>query len=173
MTAALTEPPVDLADPAELLGGFLDAYRDAVLRKLEGVPEEELRRSPLPSGWTPLELLKHLTFVERRWLCWGFLAEPVEDPWGDSGGDPQGRWLVRDDEPLELLAARFRDQCRRSREVTAGAALTDRARVGGRFRTPDEAPTLGWILLHLLQEHARHLGHLDVVRELTDGALGE
>jgi hypothetical protein len=57
--------------------------------------------------------------------------------------------------------------------VAQGASLGDRARVGGRFRTPDEAPTLGWILLHLLQEHARHLGHLDVVRELTDGAVGE
>jgi hypothetical protein len=173
MTASLFEPGVDLTDPAELLTGFLDAYRDALLRKLDGVPEEELRRSRLPSGWTPLELLKHLTFVERRWLCWGFLAEPVDDPWGDSGGDPDGRWQVRDDEPLELLASQFRDQCRRSREVTSSAALTDRARVGGRFRTPDEAPTLGWILVHLLQEHARHLGHLDVVRELTDGAVGE
>lgn len=173
MTASLSEPGVDLTDPAELLTGFLDAYRDALLRKLDGVPEEELRRSRLPSGWTPLELLKHLTFVERRWLCWGFLAEQVDDPWGDSGGDPDGRWQVRGDEPLELLASQFRDQCRRSREVTSSAALTDRARVGGRFRTPDEAPTLGWILVHLLQEHARHLGHLDVVRELTDGAVGE
>jgi hypothetical protein len=173
MNAGLTEPPVDLSDPAELLAGYLDAYREALLRKLEGVPEKQLRRRRLPSGWTPLELLKHLTYVERRWLCWGFLAEPVEDPWGDSGGDPQGRWLVHDDEPLDVLVARFRDQCRRSREVTAAADLADRARVGGRFPTPQEAPTLGWILLHLLQEHARHLGHLDVVRELTDGVVGE
>ena len=173
MNTSLTEPPRALSEPAELIAGFLDAYRDALLRKLDGVPEEELRRSRLPSGWTPLELLKHLTYVERRWLCWGFLAEPVDDPWRDSGGDPQGRWAVADDEPLDLLVSRFRDQVRRSREVTAAAALTDRARVGGRFRTPDEAPTLGWILLHLLQEHARHLGHLDVVRELTDGSVGE
>jgi hypothetical protein len=97
-----TEPSVSLADPAELLAGFLDAARDAVLRKLDGVPEADLRRSRLPSGWTPLELLKHLTHVERRWLCWGFLAEPVDDPWADSGGDPDGRWTVRDDETLAV-----------------------------------------------------------------------
>ena len=168
-----TEPSVSLTDPADLLAGFLDFARDAVLRKLDGVPEAELRRSRLPSGWTPLELLKHLTHVERRWLCWGFLAEPVDDPWADSGGDPDGRWTVRDDETLDALVEAFREQCQRSRQVIAGADLADRARVGGRFTTPEEAPTLGWILLHVLQEHQRHLGHLDVVRELTDGAVGE
>jgi uncharacterized damage-inducible protein DinB len=169
----LTEPSVRLTDPAQLLAGFLDTARDGVLRKLDGVPEAELRRSRLPSGWTALELLKHLTHMERRWLCWGFLAEPVEDPWGDSGGDPDGRWMLRDDETLDQLVEAFNDQCRRSRQVVAGADLTDRASVGGRFRTPEEAPTLGWILLHVLQEHERHLGHLDVVRELTDGVVGE
>ena len=169
----LIEPSVRLDDPAELLAGFLDTARDAVLRKLDGVPEAELRRSRLPSGWTALELLKHLTYMERRWLCWGFRAEPVEDPWGDSGGDAEGRWTVADDETLDQLVAAFRDQCRRSRQVVEGARLSDRAQVGGRFRTPDDAPTLGWILLHVLQEHERHLGHLDIVRELTDGAVGE
>jgi uncharacterized damage-inducible protein DinB len=169
----LREPAKGLGDPALLLAGYLDGYRAALLDKLTGVPEAELRRSRLPSGWTALEMLKHLTHVERRWLCWGFLAEPVADPWGDSGGDPDGRWQVRDDETLDDLVAAFEDQCRRSREITQGARLGDTARLGGRFRTPDEAPTLGWILLHLLQEHARHLGHLDVVRELTDGATGE
>jgi uncharacterized damage-inducible protein DinB len=169
----LSEPPIQLDDPAQLLAGYLDGYRAALLAKLDGLPEAELRRSRLPSGWTALELLKHLTYVERRWLCWGFLAEPVDDPWGDSGGDPDGPWTVAEDETLESLVAGFERQCRRSREVTAGARLDERARPGGRFRTPDEAPTLGWILLHLLQEHARHLGHLDVVRELTDGTVGE
>jgi hypothetical protein len=168
-----TEPPVSLADPAELLAGFLDHYRDRLLAKLDGVPEADLRRSRVPSGWTPLELLKHLTHVERRWFCWGFLAEPVDDPWADSGGDPDGRWSVRDEESLDQLVEGFRAQCDRSRAVAAGAALGDRARVGGRFQTPEEAPTLGWILLHVLQEHARHLGHLDVVRELTDWTVGE
>ena len=169
----LREPPRQLGDPAELLAGFLDGFRAALLDKLSGLPEAELRRSRLPSGWTALELLKHLTYVERRWLCWGFLAEQVPDPWGDSGGDPDGRWTVGDAETLQQLVGDFERQCARSREVAAVASLGDRARVGGRFRTADEAPTLGWILLHVLQEHARHLGHLDVVRELTDGAVGE
>src|SRR4051812_15259410 len=86
------EPPGSLADPRELLDAFLDYYRDALLRKLGGLAEHDLRSSRLPSGWTPLELLGHLTWVERRWFGWGFAGEPLEQPWGDQGSD--GRWRV-------------------------------------------------------------------------------
>jgi hypothetical protein len=86
------EPPETLTDPRELLVGYLDWYRDAVLRKLDGLGEEELRRSRLPSGWTPLALLKHLAGVERRWFRWGFAGERVGDPDVEFG--PDGRWHV-------------------------------------------------------------------------------
>lgn len=62
-------------------------------------------------------------------------------------------------------------ECARSREVVAAAGLHEPARTGGRFT--EEAPELVWILLHVLQEYARHMGQLDVVRELADGAVGE
>ena len=55
--------------------------------------------------------------------------------------------------------------------MASQAELTERARLGGRFSS--DPPTLGWILAHLLQEYARHVGHLDVVRELIDGQIGE
>jgi hypothetical protein len=61
----------------------------------------------------------------------------------------------------------------RSRALAAGAALTESARLGGRFQTARQAPALGRILFHLLQEYARHVGHLDVARQLIDGATGE
>ena len=86
------EPAETLTDPRELLVGYLDWYRDAVLRKLDGLSEEELRRSRLPSGWTPLALPKHLTGVERRWFRWGFAGERVDDPNLEHG--PDGRWRV-------------------------------------------------------------------------------
>ncbi|MFD5070560.1 DUF664 domain-containing protein [Streptomyces sp. NPDC058369] len=57
--------------------------------------------------------------------------------------------------------------------LAAPAALSDKARLGGRFKTPDQAPSLGRILFHLLQEYARHAGHLDIARELIDGRTGE
>ena len=87
------EPSETLTDPRELLFGYLDWYRDAILRKLDGLGEEELRRSRLPSGWTPLALLKHLAGVERRWFRWGFAGERVGDP--DLEFGPDGRWQDR------------------------------------------------------------------------------
>jgi hypothetical protein len=165
------EPPVTLSDPHELLAGYLDYYRAVIVRKLEGMSEKELRGSRLPSGWTPLGPLKHLTYVERRWLRWGFMAEPMDNPWGPSG--PGSDWIVGPDETLETLLAAFREESDRSRAIVAAAQLTDRARSGGRFKPPDEHPTLIWILFHVLQEYARHAGHLDIVRELADGSTGE
>ena len=85
------EPSETLTDPRELLTGYLDWYREAVLRKLDGLPEEELRRSRLPSGWTPLALLRHLTGVERRWIRWGFAGERVDNPDLEFGPPASGR----------------------------------------------------------------------------------
>jgi hypothetical protein len=170
-TGAAEEPPHTLADPADLLAGFLDFYRDAVRRKLDGLSEEQARRSVVPSGWSPLELVVHLMWVERRWIRWGFTAEPLPEPWGDNG--PDGRWRVPADATVAGVLAEFTAECERSRSIAAGVPLGRPGAIGGRFRTADEAATLGWILFHVLQEYARHVGHLDVARELLDGTTGE
>ncbi|GAA3464170.1 GNAT family N-acetyltransferase [Saccharothrix longispora] len=163
------EPPPDLADPAELLHAYLDFYREAVLRKLRGLSEEELRTSRLPSGWTPLGMLKHLAHVERRWLRHCFRGEEVDSPHGDPDV-PRAEWVVEHGDTSEGVRAFYLEQCARSREITAGAALTDRVARWTATGTP--RPTLAWVLFHLLQEYARHTGHLDVARELADGVLG-
>jgi uncharacterized damage-inducible protein DinB len=165
------EPSETLTDPRELLCGFLDWYREAVLRKLEGLPEEELRRSRVPSGWTPLALLKHLAGVERRWFQWRFAGEPVDDPWPDRG--PNDRWHVGPTETFEEVKALFLAECAASRRIVAGAGLQDPPRPGTAFDPSEPHPALIWILFHVLQEYARHAGHLDVVRELADGTVGE
>jgi hypothetical protein len=172
MTEKLREPARHLADPAELLLAYLDYYRSAVEHKLVGLSDADLRTSRLPSGWTPLELLKHLVYMERRWLRWGFLAEQVDEPTGD---EVDGRWRVRPDETLTGLLARLHAGGVRTREIVSAAALTDVAPLGGRFQPGDKQPpsSLAWILFHVLQEYARHAGHLDVVRELADGRTGE
>lgn len=168
----LLDEPVrlDATDTGELLLAYLDRYRDTLLRKIAGLPDELLRTPLEPMGWSPLGLVKHLGWVERRWLRWGFAAEDV--PAGVPGGDA-AEWGVAAGESTESVLATYRDEVARSRAVMAGAELTDRAAVGGRFRTPQEAPTLVRIMFHLLQEYARHVGQLDVVRELLDGTTGE
>jgi uncharacterized damage-inducible protein DinB len=174
VTEHLEEPATSVSDPHELLLGHLDYYRDTLLRKLEGLEEETLRSSRLPSGWSPLELVWHLLHVERRWLVWGFNAEQMDDPWGDTAENaPQGRWHVPERLTTADVLDRFRAQCERSRAVASGSTLHTRAAVGGRFPTEAAAPTLSWILFHLVQEYARHVGQLDVVRELADGSTGE
>lgn len=165
------EPPRHLGDARELLVAYLDHYRDTVLRKLAGLGEAQLRASRLPSGWTPLELVEHLRCMERRWFEWGFAGEAVDRPWGEQG--PDGRWWVAPDEPVDAVVGRFTAQRARSARAVGAAPLARRARTGGRFATEADAPTLGWIMLHVLQEYARHVGQLDVARELLDGAVGE
>jgi hypothetical protein len=168
----VAEPPETVADPRELLLGYLDYYRAAVLRKLDGMSEAELRGSRLPSGWSPLALLRHLAFVERRWFRWGFAAEAVDPISGDRDPDT-GVFQVAADESVEDVKAFYLDECARSREIVARADLSDLAATGEGFNPPDDIPALAWILFHMLGEYARHVGQLDVVRELADGATGE
>nr|WP_238350704.1 DinB family protein [Kribbella shirazensis] len=151
---------------------YLDRYRGIIEAKLTGLSDTDLRSSRLPSGWAPLELLKHLVFMERRWLRWGFTAEQVDHPWGDSADDPGGRWTLEPGETLESLLAQLHAGGEFTRQVVSGADPAEVAPAGGRFGT-DDRPTLNWILFHVLEEYARHAGHLDVARELVDGATGE
>lgn len=171
MTSDLPEPDDQLSDAKDLLLAYLDYYRSAIARKITGLSEAELRTSRLPSGWTPLGLVTHLAYMERRWLRWGFLAEEVDEPWGDR--DAAGDWHVDSGEPVAGLIAQLQAGGERTREIVEGATLADRSAAGGRFAGDDPPPTLGWILFHVLQEYARHAGHLDIARELADGAVGE
>jgi uncharacterized damage-inducible protein DinB len=167
----LEEPAKTLSDPHELLLDYVEAYRNAARRKVAELPESELYARRLPSGWTPLELLKHLTYMERRWFEWGFAGVAVPDPLGDE--DPAtGRWQVGPDETLADILAMLDAVGERTRSIVAGASLAKAAATTGRF-AERQPPTLGWIFCHVLQEYARHLGHLDVVIELAGGSTGE
>lgn len=170
MTELRDEPSRSVEEPREILLQQLSYYRATLLAKLDGLSADQLTGSIVPSGWSPLGLLKHLVFVERRWMQWGFEAEQVADPWGDHDPDSEG-WLVTPDDTVAELTSELTAIAARTDLVARQAELTERARLGGRF--PSDPPTLGWILAHLLQEYARHVGHLDVVRELIDGSIWE
>jgi uncharacterized damage-inducible protein DinB len=148
---------------------YLGFFRASLAVKLRALPEEELTMSRLPSGWTPLELLKHLTCVEMRWLEWGFEGHPVSDPWADRRDD---RWHVAAGETMETLLDAAEAQARRSDAIISQHALGDRGQPGERWDGKPPA-TLERVLFHLLQEYARHLGHLDIVAELAGGPTGE
>jgi hypothetical protein len=170
-TDEFAEPAGSSSDPSDLLVGYLRAYRDALSRKLAGLDDTRLGSAVLPSGWTPLQLLKHLIHVERRWFSWGFLGKDLPDPWADHDPDNPARWFVAPDETIDTLQALLEAQAAETDHVLAEHALDETAATGGRFT--DAPPTLAWIGFHVLQEYARHLGHLDVVRELIDNSIGE
>jgi hypothetical protein len=148
---------------------YLDYFREAIAEKLSGLDEGALRSSLLPSGWSPIELLKHLVAMERRWMVWGFEGEHVDDPWFDRRDD---RWYVGPDETVADLLDALRAGGQRTRAIVEGLTLDDVGMPGERWDGADP-PRLERVLFHVLQEYARHLGHLDVVRELIDGTVGE
>jgi uncharacterized damage-inducible protein DinB len=162
------EPTGETAQPAVLFARYLDFYRATVVRKITSLPHAEQRSSRLPTGWTPVELLSHLAHMEQRWFVWGFLGEHVDDPWGDGWDD---RWHVPDEVTADDLVAMLLRVGQRTSALLDEHPLTETGRPGGRFEA--EPPTLAWICFHVLQEYARHAGHLDVVVELAGGEVGE
>lgn len=152
-----------------MLLGYLDYFRSGLLAKVAALPEPEQRTSRLASGWTPLAMVRHLTYVERRWLVWGFEGRDVGDPWGDHLDD---RWHVGDDEDAGQVLDELAAQGRVTTQVVRRHDLDEVGAPGARWDGAAPA-TLERVLLHLVQEHARHLGHLDVVAELAGGPTGE
>jgi hypothetical protein len=169
MNLPFPEPTAPAASRAEVFLGYLDYFRSQLVSKLESMPSGEVRGSRLPSGWAPIELLKHLTYVEMRWLEWGFEGRDVPDPWGDRR---DGRWYVGPGESLAGLIAALSERAARTRAIVESHDLADIGQPGERWAGADPA-ALERILFHLLQEYARHVGHLDIVSELAGGPTGE
>jgi len=162
-------PTLPASSRREVLLRYLDYFRAVVIAKVADLPDEQARASRLPSGWAPVELLRHLAFVELRWLEWGFEGRVVADPWGDRRDD---RWYVAGDTPVAAVVEELRERGERSRAIVLRHDLDQVGAPGERWEGAPPA-TLERVLLHLVQEYARHAGHLDVVRELIDGRTGE
>jgi hypothetical protein len=152
---------------------FLAAQRDAVLSIVEGLDEEAWHRSVVPSGWTPAGLVEHLGGAEWHWfqgVVAGKHPEPVLGEEDLPPYDPTAAFLC--DKPSAEIIAFYRDQCASSDAVLAVTPLSARPR--GRHGVPgqDEPLDVRWVVLHMIEETARHAGHLDIARELIDGQTG-
>jgi uncharacterized damage-inducible protein DinB len=169
VTVPFPEPTDPAGSRAEVFLRYLEFFRDRVVNKLSGLPPNELRTSRLLSGWAPIELLKHLRYVEMRWLEWGFEGQDLTGVWGDRR---DGRWYVGPDETLDELEAALLAQATRTRAIVEKHDLDEVGQPSDRW---DGAapPTLERVLFHLLQEYARHVGQLDIVSEISGGPVGE
>jgi dienelactone hydrolase/uncharacterized damage-inducible protein DinB len=157
----------------ELLGQYLDFQRQTVLSKTDGLSREQLARRHPPSALNLAGLLYHLAMVEETWMEAQFLGLPVRAPWAgvDFGADPE--WEFRTSAELEpdQVRQRYREACERSRQAAAQADGLEQLSV--QPLSDGRSFSLRWVLLHLLEETARHAGHADLLREAIDGTVGE
>jgi len=163
-------PRVDKEKQALL--DFLDKQRRSVHSILTGLPEDSLRRAVLPSGWTCLGLVRHLAVdVERYWIRAVTAGEPHTFP---SVRDEDSAWRVGADVPLEAVFALYRDEIERSNAIIAASPLDAAPRWREEWWDQWDlaVPDLRWIVLHMIEETARHAGHLDAAREILDGRTG-
>jgi uncharacterized damage-inducible protein DinB len=165
-TPGLPEDPPTDGGEGTMLAAFLDLQRGVLLRKVGELPEDDLRRPMTRSGLTLLGMLKHLAHVERYWFQQVFAGEDVDFPWSDE--DPDADWRAEADETPAEIAALYGASCERSRAIVATASLDDT------ILSPRGATmSLRWIMLHMIEETARHLGHADLMRESLDGRTGD
>ncbi|MGB6454218.1 MAG: DinB family protein [Streptosporangiaceae bacterium] len=159
--------PRDAED--QVLLGFLAAQRASVLAIVAGLDEEAWHRSVVPSGWTPAGLVEHLGGAEWHWFQGVVAGVHFEPPPGEElpPYDPMAAFVT--DEPAAEIIEFYRDQCARSDAVLAVTPLSAAPR--GKHGVPgqDEPSDVRWCVLHMIEETARHAGHLDIARELLDG----
>lgn len=169
----LNQPrPAFITPDKEMLNAFLDYHRAVLLHKLEGLSEENLRRRSLPSTtMTLLSIVKHLAYTERDWfqIIFAGQGQETEPPWSEE--DPDADWRIEPDETTEQILAFYQSQVEKSRQITAANNLDDLTSTS--FSYSPKQRSLRWVLLHMIEETARHNGHADLLRESIDGVTGD
>ena len=161
-----------------MVRAFLDYHRDTLRWKVDGLTQEQLGQSLAPSTMTLGGMVKHLALVESSWfevvLAGGELMPPF--PEVDWDADPDWEWRTGAEDGPERLMALFDEAVARADRAIAEAAARPTG-LGTRSARPsrrgDGHFTLRWILLHMIEEYARHNGHADLLREAIDGETGE
>jgi uncharacterized damage-inducible protein DinB len=156
------------SDERDALTGFLDRQRDALIRKVRGVSDTDARRAPTASSLSLLALLKHVTVWEERWFQGVAAGHPLPDGWPERKSPvPDQDFLVDDGDTVDHWLTRYEEAAQASRQIVAAMALDQSC------ARPDIVDiNLRCVLLHLIEETARHAGHADIIRETLDGSQG-
>lgn len=160
-------------DERGTLLGYLSAQRQVVLAILAGVEDEPMRRAVLPSGWTPIGLLAHLCDAERYWFQWVLTGRMSAEPlWPEGPDGPAEPGPFQSDLSSAVVIEFYREQARISDAHLARLELGDPPEGTAMPMHGEIASSVRSIVLHMVEETARHAGHLDVARELIDGTIG-
>jgi uncharacterized damage-inducible protein DinB len=165
--------PPETGPELDQLTSYLDLQRATMLWKTEGLTREQLALPHPPSSLTLGGLLNHLALVEDSWFRVRFAGLPEQELWAgiDWDADPDFEFRTAAELEPEDLRRRYEEACARSRDVVAAAQSLDQLSVEPRRNGAHF--DLRWMLLHLIEETARHAGHADLIREAIDGATGE
>ena len=158
------------ADEMTTLQGMLDMQRSILLWKLDGVSEEDARRPLVSSGTSLLGVVKHMAWVEQWWFVEFIGGGSPDYPWSDD--DPDADFRIEDGETIAGICDLYADSVSKANGVIANAESLD---VTGSLASgePDrQQRSLRWVLVHMIEETARHAGHLDIIRELIDDTTG-
>lgn len=172
MTTELIDPPL-VADETTTLLGYLDFYRQVLRRKVEGLTSEQLR-TRLPGHPSPMSLggiLTHVACAEDWWFTVRIADRAEPEPWASAAEDDRDwDWHCADDMTPEQVLATFDAAIERSRAVSADLGPLDRPVTQAWH---GEHPSVRWVVVHMIEENARHAGHADLLRELVDGTTGD
>jgi uncharacterized damage-inducible protein DinB len=170
MTIPASPPAADGPDSIggerQVLEAFLDFHRQVLVSKVDGISEKEARHRRVPSKTTLTGLIKHMIGVERGWFQ-EVLGGRNPDDIGPNVGGGEESWDLAENETVSSLIEEYEQTCEQSRRTAARFALDD--------AVPEldlGQVSLRWIYVHMIEETARHAGHADILRELTDGAAG-
>jgi hypothetical protein len=178
MAVDRSDPPLT-APEAETLRAYLDYHRDTLLMKTDGLTHEQLSQTHPPSALTLGGLLKHAALNDDWWFCRVFGGRETEPDWVPAGAfDADVDWELssaKDDSPEELR--RIFDSARAAADAAIDAGLEagglDATSVVTSRREEGVPFSLRWVILHMIEEYARHNGHADLLREAVDGQVGE
>ena len=169
------EPPIASDELATLLG-FLDFQRATLGWKCHSLSATDLQKKVASSSITLGGLLKHMAFVENHWFSDWLLGREKLSPWREVDWSQDGDWdwnSAAGDAPEKLLKL-WHDACALSRSnILSSLETGSLGQLAKRTWPSGESPSLRWILVHMIEEYARHNGHADLLRELIDGRVGE
>jgi len=151
---------------------FLDFYRAVLLRKASGLTIEQLNATTAASSLTLAKLVRHMTLVEDDWFDYTFAGQPAREPWASADWDADRDWEMTTAVGMSFgdLRIHFEQACERSRAHVSATASLDEPATGGNQSDP---VSLRWILVHMIEEYARHCGHADLIRESIDNRTGD